>query len=39
MSPLTTLFNMILNVLAIAIKEKEMKRLQIRKKEVKMSVF
>ena len=37
LSPL--LFNMILNVLAIAIKEKEMKRLQIRKKEVKMSVF
>ena len=37
LSPL--LFNMILNVLDTAIKEKEMKRLQIRKKEVKRSFF
>ena len=37
--PLPLLFNMILNVLATAIKEKEVKRLQIRKKEAKISFF
>ena len=33
------MFNIVLEVLAIAIKEKEIKGIQIRKEEVKLSLF
>ena len=39
MSILTTLFNIVLKVLATAIREKEIKGIQIGKEEIKLSLF